>query len=182
MRVLKIVFLASIAGLLLGTAIYAVLVIAFIVDSPGLTNRAALTARVVAIFIVSAVAAAYIFRETRRSRMRWSLVTSFALATIVAAGFFALYLYPIWTPRDHSGEIRRLRTIADRVSASSTIDLPRGQAYAIVRHRTSTGERLTIHASDRWVGRIFGVDLSKVDHIAVEMAEGKVRRAWIDYF
>jgi hypothetical protein len=181
---MKTIFAGAIAGMLLAIAAYAVLVVIFVIASPGLMHRTSFTARLVVTLGVAVAGIWYAFRVARRHGDRRAIVGWVTTTVLIGVSFFALYLYPLWFAEKPSDDWKKLRQIASEVTTAngSEVKLPAGYSYAIVRARSGEAERLTIHVSDRLVGRVMGVDLSKLDYVAVEIAGGKVRRAWVDYF
>ena len=60
---------------------------------------------------------------------------------------------------------------------------PEGYVYVVERRVMPANKtRLDIYMSKRLVARVVGIDLIKVDAVAVELSDGRIARAWVDYF
>lgn len=185
MRAMKTIVAGVVAGLALAAAVYALFVGAFVIETPTLVARGQLAARLVLVLFICVVALVIAMRVVKKAAMSRARLVASLVALVTAVPFFTLYLYPIWSNAKPDREQQQLRAIAAAVARSDRkeLKLPAGYSYAIVRSTNGRAERLTIHASDRAVARVMGIDMSRLDNVAVEIdASGRVTRAWVDYF
>lgn len=184
------VLLVSLRGVLAGCAVavlaYAAMCSLYLADSTAIVNRQTLIGRVAAVIIVSIVALVWSIATTRRISGRFKWPTWSAMCVIAAIALFATYLYPVFSLDDYDEEKQFLRSAAAAINASkgsSEMPLPRGYVVQIERRPISeTSVRLDVHLSKRVVAKVIGIDLIKVDNVAVEMRAGRIERAWVDYF
>ena len=174
-------------GFSLAVLAYALFCAWYLAETPTVTTRTALAARVALVGIVSALAFVWSVTSTRRARigaaswLAWAMV-SCACMTLVFVG----YLYPIF----FLGSVTNDRHVLDAtvaginaVGGATDIPLPQGYTAVMERRLLAPGHtRVDIHLSNRLVARVVGVDLIKVDNVAVEMRDGRIARAWVDYF
>lgn len=183
--ILQTIGAAFVAGVALATALYALFVGVFVANTPGLLGRGRFAVRVAIVFLACAVGVWIAWRVVRKTAVPLAWIAAPLLALAVGVPFFTLYLYPIWSHTPDEREQQQLRAIAAAVSEGDhgKLTLPQGYSYAIVCGAKNDAQRLTIHASDRVVARVIGIDMSRLDNVAVEVdRDGRVKRAWVDYF
>ena len=184
------VLLISLRGMLAGCATavlgYAAMCGLYLAASTAAVNRQALTGRVAAVVMVSIVVLVWSIDTTRRTSARFKWPTWSTMSLITAVALFVSYLYPVFSLNSYEDEKRLLRRAADAINASkgsSDLPLPRGYVVQIEQRPLSARSvRLNVHLSNRVVAKVIGIDLIKADNVAVEMRDGRIERAWVDYF
>lgn len=180
MRALRIITAGVLTGLAGATILYALLVAWYVMDTPTLDQRGLYAMRVSAVLFVCLITLVLATRTMKRYAMRGRWVLGLVALLCTGVAFFVTYLYPVWTaPPARDGA--RLRALATTINAArgAPLRLPAEYTYAIERGP----QRLRIHVSDRLIARVLGVDMSKLDDLAVELDNaGNVQRAWVDYF
>lgn len=178
---------ALLAGFSLAILAYALFCAWYLVETPAITTRKALAARVALVGIVGALTCVWTVVSTRRARigatawLGWAAL-SFACMMLVFVG----YLYPIFFLGSVTNDRQLLNATAAGINAArGTTDIPLPPGYTAVMERRLVAPghtRVDIHLSNRVVARVVGVDLIKVDNVAVEMRDDRIARAWVDYF
>lgn len=186
MKALYVTLAGLIAGVCASVIAYAALCGYAIFISDEVVGRAVLGARVTAVAVVSAAVFVVSVMWVKRNRVRLKWVTWGAMCVAASLTVFALYLYPVAGPYRSSTDRDALESAAARINAArgnDEVPFPEGYVY-VVERRTMTANktRLDIYMSKRLVARVVGIDLIKLDGVAVELSHGRIARAWVDYF
>ena len=186
MKALYVTVAGLIAGVCAAVIAYATLCGYALFSSKEVVGRPGLIARVTAVALVSAAVfvGSMVWVKRNRVRMKWLMwgVTCAAALPVV----FALYLYPLAGPYSFSTDRDALESAAARINAArgdDEVPFPEGYVYVVERRAMPANKtRLDIFMSKRLVARVVGIDLIKVDGVAVELSDGRIARAWVDYF
>jgi hypothetical protein len=185
MKALYVTLAGVIAGVCSSVVAYAALCGYALSVSDEVVGRAALAARVTAVMVVSAAVFVVSMWWVKQNRIRLKWLTWGTTCVAVSLVLFAFYLYPVAGPFSSATDRDDLERAAAQINAargSHEVPFPKEYVYIVERRMMPNGTRLDIYMSKRFVARLVGIDLIKVDGVAVEIADGKVRRAWVDYF
>lgn len=180
---------ALMMGLLAGSAasvgLYGIACLAFVANTPGLTNRGEVAGRSLFFCLLSCV---LVWKAWRRLPVGFLPKGLASLVTILCVvGLWLGWAAPLWWS-DPQNRWRELEHVAKALQAqvgSERWSLPKGWSYAVISGPGAGGDlHLEIRVSDRWLAYAFGVDLfNGFDFIRVVVGrDGRLRRARVDYF
>ena len=182
-RRLKFLLAIPICGAALAWIFYAAVTMLFVASTPGLERRLFVGSRAVMIALLAAVVVVVSWKVISTNSGGWK-ASALGVAGVAIALMFG-YFFPVLNPPNPERRWAKLQRIsrAANISDSGQLVLPPNYCYTIDRkYPREDTVVVNIRASERVVGCVTGLDFCELDSVKLEIVDGHLARAYVDYF